>query len=93
MFETIGAILLGAKVGTTIRKGIIDVSIYDGKATILMAGEISAMLGIFFCTYIYAELIHNNISKIYAVNKNFILVTHKLYFLSYSKYNALAVAL
>ena len=37
--------LLGAQVGKTIRKGIIDVSIYDNAATLLMAGEISAMLG------------------------------------------------
>jgi len=46
-FETLGAILLGAKVGATIRKGIIDVNIYDGDETLLMVGEISAMLGMF----------------------------------------------
>lgn len=44
-FETLGAILLGAKVGATIRKGIIDVNIYTGSETLLMAGEISAMFG------------------------------------------------
>jgi len=43
IFETLGAILLGAKVGKTIRKGIIDVEIYRGNETLLMAGEISAM--------------------------------------------------
>jgi len=36
---------LGAKVGQTIRKGIIDVEIYNNSASVLMAGEISAMLG------------------------------------------------
>ena len=45
IFETLGAILLGAKVGHTIRKGIIDVTIYDDSASLLMVGEISAMLG------------------------------------------------
>lgn len=43
IFETVGAILLGAKVGATIRKGIIDVEIYNGESTLLMAGEMSAM--------------------------------------------------
>jgi len=45
IFETLGAILLGAKVGHTIRKGIVDVDIYNGSQTLLMAGEISAMSG------------------------------------------------
>lgn len=48
IFETLGAVLLGAKVGETIRKGIIDVSIYnvteDGRE-LLMIGEVSAMSG------------------------------------------------
>nr|CAB3266134.1 sodium-dependent phosphate transporter 1-A [Phallusia mammillata] len=43
IFETLGAILLGAKVGATIRKGIIDIDIYIDNETLLMAGEISAM--------------------------------------------------
>lgn len=43
IFETLGAILLGAKVGHTIRKGIIDVEIYEGNETLLMGGEVSAM--------------------------------------------------
>ena len=45
VFELLGAILLGAKVGTTIRKGIIDVTIYKDSEDLLMAGEVSAMLG------------------------------------------------
>uniref|UniRef100_F6UR25 Phosphate transporter n=1 Tax=Ciona intestinalis TaxID=7719 RepID=F6UR25_CIOIN len=46
IFETAGAVLLGAKVGETIRKGIIDVTVYDdvtNGVTILMLGELSAM--------------------------------------------------
>lgn len=45
IFETLGSILLGAKVGETIRKGIIDVSLYNDTVPVLMAGEVSAMVG------------------------------------------------
>uniref|UniRef100_A0A673G4Q1 Phosphate transporter n=1 Tax=Sinocyclocheilus rhinocerous TaxID=307959 RepID=A0A673G4Q1_9TELE len=43
IFETVGAILLGAKVSETIRSGIIDVHMYNGSEAVLMAGSISAM--------------------------------------------------
>ncbi|XP_069781775.1 sodium-dependent phosphate transporter 2 isoform X2 [Narcine bancroftii] len=45
IFETTGSILLGAKVGETIRKGIIDVNLYNRSERVLMAGEVSAMVG------------------------------------------------
>ncbi|XP_041042050.1 sodium-dependent phosphate transporter 2 isoform X1 [Carcharodon carcharias] len=45
IFETTGSVLLGAKVGETIRKGIIDVNLYNGSESVLMAGEVSAMVG------------------------------------------------
>ncbi|XP_042344734.1 sodium-dependent phosphate transporter 1-A [Plectropomus leopardus] len=45
VFETVGSVLLGAKVSETIRKGIIDVQMYNGSEHILMAGSISAMCG------------------------------------------------
>ncbi|XP_035235650.1 sodium-dependent phosphate transporter 1-B-like isoform X1 [Anguilla rostrata] len=45
IFETIGSMLLGAKVSETIRQGIIDVSMYNGSEPVLMAGSISAMFG------------------------------------------------
>lgn len=45
IFETLGSMLLGAKVGETIRKGIIDVNLYNDTVPILMAGEVSAMVG------------------------------------------------
>ncbi|ETE63417.1 Sodium-dependent phosphate transporter 2 [Ophiophagus hannah] len=45
IFETTGSVLLGAKVGETIRKGIIDVNLYDNSTGLLMAGEVSAMVG------------------------------------------------
>ncbi|KAF3695540.1 Sodium-dependent phosphate transporter 2 Phosphate transporter 2 [Channa argus] len=45
IFETLGSVLLGAKVGETIRKGIIDVNLYNETVPVLMAGEVSAMVG------------------------------------------------
>ncbi|XP_062307629.1 sodium-dependent phosphate transporter 1-A isoform X2 [Osmerus eperlanus] len=45
VFETVGSMLLGAKVSETIRKGIIDVNMYNGSEHVLMAGSISAMFG------------------------------------------------
>lgn len=45
VFETVGSVLLGAKVSETIRKGIIDVGMYNGSEHVLMAGSISSMFG------------------------------------------------
>ncbi|XP_031705161.1 sodium-dependent phosphate transporter 1-A [Anarrhichthys ocellatus] len=45
VFETLGSVLLGAKVSETIRNGIIDVQMYNGSEHVLMAGSISAMFG------------------------------------------------
>ncbi|XP_028852885.1 sodium-dependent phosphate transporter 1-A [Denticeps clupeoides] len=45
VFETVGSMLLGAKVSETIRQGIIDVNMYNNSEPLLMAGSISAMFG------------------------------------------------
>lgn len=45
IFETVGSVLLGAKVSETIRKGLIDVKMYNSTQELLMAGSISAMFG------------------------------------------------
>uniref|UniRef100_A0A4W4GIK4 Phosphate transporter n=1 Tax=Electrophorus electricus TaxID=8005 RepID=A0A4W4GIK4_ELEEL len=45
VFETLGSVMLGAKVSETIRKGIIDVNMYNGTEYLLMAGSVSAMVG------------------------------------------------
>lgn len=45
VFETLGSVLLGAKVSETIRTGIIDVNMYNGSEQVLMAGSVSAMVG------------------------------------------------
>lgn len=44
IFETVGSALLGAKVSETIRKGLIDVEMYNSTQD-LMAGSVSAMFG------------------------------------------------
>ncbi|KAM4037876.1 LOW QUALITY PROTEIN: sodium-dependent phosphate transporter 1 [Anomaloglossus baeobatrachus] len=45
IFETVGSVLLGAKVSETIRKGLIDVTMYNSTQELLMAGSISSMFG------------------------------------------------
>ncbi|KAM4748178.1 sodium-dependent phosphate transporter 1 [Rhinophrynus dorsalis] len=45
IFETVGSVLLGAKVSETIRKGLIDVNMYNTSRELLMAGSISSMFG------------------------------------------------
>lgn len=45
IFETVGSVLLGAKVSETIRKGLIDVNMYNTSQELLMAGSISSMFG------------------------------------------------
>ncbi|KAL6090133.1 hypothetical protein STEG23_020756 [Scotinomys teguina] len=45
IFETVGSALLGAKVSETIRKGLIDVEMYNSTQGLLMAGSVSAMFG------------------------------------------------
>lgn len=53
IFETVGSVLLGAKVSETIRNGLIDVEMYNStqEPALMMAGSVSAMFGKFFlCT-------------------------------------------
>ncbi|XP_049640355.1 sodium-dependent phosphate transporter 1 [Suncus etruscus] len=45
VFETTGSVLLGAKVSETIRKGLINVTMYNDTQERLMAGSVSAMFG------------------------------------------------
>ncbi|CAD5119386.1 DgyrCDS8000 [Dimorphilus gyrociliatus] len=43
VFETLGAVLLGAKVSDTIRKGIIDVTPYQNDTSLFMVGNVAAL--------------------------------------------------
>lgn len=46
IFEILGAVLIGYRVSDTIRKGIIDVSLYNnGSEDVLMAGNVAALTG------------------------------------------------
>ncbi|XP_005400655.1 PREDICTED: sodium-dependent phosphate transporter 1 [Chinchilla lanigera] len=45
IFETVGSVLLGAKVSETIRNGLIDVEMYRSTQELMMAGSVSAMFG------------------------------------------------
>ncbi|KAJ8034203.1 Sodium-dependent phosphate transporter 2 [Holothuria leucospilota] len=45
IFETGGAVLLGSKVSDTIRKGIFDVTLYEGREETLMMGQVAALGG------------------------------------------------
>ncbi|XP_060712507.1 sodium-dependent phosphate transporter 1-like isoform X1 [Hemiscyllium ocellatum] len=45
IFETVGSVLLGARVSETIRKGIIDVEMFNSSQEVLMAGSVSSMFG------------------------------------------------
>ncbi|XP_033098006.1 sodium-dependent phosphate transporter 1-like [Anneissia japonica] len=47
IFETAGAVLLGSKVSDTIRKGIFDVTLYEGQEDLLAIGQIAALSGAF----------------------------------------------
>jgi solute carrier family 20 (sodium-dependent phosphate transporter) len=45
IFEILGAVLIGAKVSGTIRKGIVDPKVFIGSEPELMLGYVSALLG------------------------------------------------
>ncbi|KAI8493557.1 hypothetical protein Bbelb_289540 [Branchiostoma belcheri] len=45
VFELLGAILVGAKVSDTIRKGIVDVNVFNGTEELLMFGNLAALSG------------------------------------------------
>ncbi|ELU11168.1 hypothetical protein CAPTEDRAFT_119196 [Capitella teleta] len=52
IFEVLGALLIGARVSDTIRKGIIDVEPYQNNTELLMVGNVAALCG--SCVWLFA---------------------------------------
>ena len=50
IFETLGAVLLGAKVSDTIRKGIIELEPYQNRTEELMMGNVAALASMIYFT-------------------------------------------
>ncbi|XP_062568923.1 sodium-dependent phosphate transporter 1-like [Saccostrea cucullata] len=55
IFEILGAILIGYRVSDTIRKGIIDVELYNGTESTLMVGNVAALTG--SCIWLFVATI------------------------------------
>lgn len=75
IFETAGAVLLGSKVSDTIRKGIFDVTLYDGMEETLMLGQVAALggkhsvnCGVLYTVHIYILFIELQYGAITVLN-------------------------
>ncbi|XP_048780759.2 sodium-dependent phosphate transporter 1-A-like isoform X2 [Ostrea edulis] len=55
IFEILGSILIGYRVSDTIRKGIIDVDLYNGTESTLMVGNVAALTG--SCVWLFVATI------------------------------------
>ncbi|XP_037029555.1 sodium-dependent phosphate transporter 2-like [Bradysia coprophila] len=60
IFETAGSVLIGYKVTDAIRKGVVDVSVYEGSENVLVLGMLSSLIGstiwIFIATFANAPV-------------------------------------
>ncbi|XP_060082876.1 sodium-dependent phosphate transporter 2-like isoform X2 [Ylistrum balloti] len=88
IFEIAGAILIGYRVSDTIRKGIIDVSLYNnGSETLLLAGNVAALSG--SCVWLFvATLLKLPVSTTHSIvgaTVGFSLVAHGIQGINWKK--------
>lgn len=74
IFEFSGAFFVGSHVADTIRKGIVDVTLYQNDPTILMIGMFSALIGgslwLWIATFIKVKKKRKNYSTIFSFFSN-----------------------
>jgi len=87
IFEILGATLLGARVSDTMRKGIIDVSKYNGTEDVLMIGNIAGLAGSAIWQFVatYAKLPVSGTHSIIGGILGFALVQHQFSGINWKK--------
>lgn len=87
IFEILGATLLGSRVSDTMRKGIIDVSRYNGTEDVLMIGNIAGLAGSAIWQFVatYAKLPVSGTHSIIGGILGFALVQHQFSGINWKK--------
>lgn len=80
IFELAGAVLIGARVSDTVRKGIIDINSFNGTEELAMAGSLSALTGTgtWLLIATYFKLPVSGTHSVVGATMGFALVAHGL---------------